>query len=274
MAGEEWARRIVQKHLQRAVVINDNGSRPSMYDLRIGPVDAPEVAIECVGAVDAVFTETWNIGPAKGPLKSSLKGNWGVEIEDSATVKEIKQHAESLLRQLEDRGIHDTSADWRLELQDPALFEQLQALQITRILCYTHEGEGKIELWMHGMGGAVEQGGVIVSDWVGEFLRKSACKDVLAKLRRSGSPVRHAFVIVGFKAAPWSVECYLTGQLNSLPKHGPVLPPEVTGVWIVSGGGERGVFWDGTTWTLFDARGKGIEDNLTEPRYEALSSSR
>jgi len=135
MAGEEWARRIVEKHLQRPVVINDNGSRPSMYDLRIGPVDAPEVAIECVGAVDPVFTETWNIGPAKGPLKSSLKGNWGVEIEDSAPVKEIKQHAESLLCQLEDRGIHDTSADWRLELQNPVLFEQLKSLQITRILC-------------------------------------------------------------------------------------------------------------------------------------------
>ena len=60
MAGEEWARHIVAKELKRAVELNDDGSVPSMYDLRIGPFDAPEVAIECVGAINSAFTETWN----------------------------------------------------------------------------------------------------------------------------------------------------------------------------------------------------------------------
>jgi hypothetical protein len=65
MASEEWARRIVQKALNRAVHLHDDNSQPSMYDLRIGPADAPEVAIECVGAVNRTYTETWNVGPAK-----------------------------------------------------------------------------------------------------------------------------------------------------------------------------------------------------------------
>ena len=58
MAGEEWARRILQKELKRDVVVNDDGSKPGMYDLRIGPADAPEVAVECVAAVDPILTGT------------------------------------------------------------------------------------------------------------------------------------------------------------------------------------------------------------------------
>lgn len=273
-AGEEWARRIVEKHLKMPVVINDDGSRSSMYDLRIGSEDAPDCAIECVGAVNAVFTETWNIGPAKGALKSSLKGDWGVEIEDFAQIKEVKRHAESLLRQLEDRGIHDASADWWLELHDEILFKQLKSLQISRVLCYTPRGEGKVNLWMQGMGGAVEQDGGALSNWIGQFLNQPTCNDVRLKLLRSCAPVRHAFVIVSFKAAPWSVECYLTGNLDYLPKHPPALPKEITGVWVVSGVGDAGVFWDGVTWNRFDARGKGIEDDLTKPKSGAHSSAR
>ena len=58
MTVERWAQQIIQKELNRPVVIHDDGSQPSMYDLRIGAVEAPDVAIECVGAVDSVFTET------------------------------------------------------------------------------------------------------------------------------------------------------------------------------------------------------------------------
>ena len=52
-----------------------------IYDLRVGPADAPEVAIECVGSVDSKFTETWNVGPAKGPFTFSVKGDWTVTIK-------------------------------------------------------------------------------------------------------------------------------------------------------------------------------------------------
>jgi len=51
-----------------------------MYDLRIGTVEAPDVAIECVGAVDPVRAETWNAGPGKGPLRLTVKGDWIINI--------------------------------------------------------------------------------------------------------------------------------------------------------------------------------------------------
>ncbi len=72
MTVEQWAQQIIEKELNCPVVIHDDGSQPGMYDLRIGSAEAPDVAIECVGAVDSVFTETWNVGPGRGPLRLAV----------------------------------------------------------------------------------------------------------------------------------------------------------------------------------------------------------
>jgi hypothetical protein len=260
MAGEEWARRIVEKELGRTVVINDDGSAPSMYDLRVGPPDAPEVAIECVGAVDQTYTETWNVGPAKGSLQLSISGDWIVEIAPAARVKTVKQHLEQLLQGLEARGIYKVDVDWELEWNDPVLFNNLNSINITHASCYTQQGTGKVYLTMPGNGGAVDEHGIAVPGWVGEFLRDSARQDVLSKLERSGAPHRHAFLIVTFTGATWAVESYLSGNLEHLPSHAPDLPVPVTGVWVVSRMGQRGLRWDEDTWKLFETRGEGIED--------------
>ena len=43
---ERWLQLIIEKELNRRVVLHDDGSQPSMYDLRIGSVEDPDVAIE------------------------------------------------------------------------------------------------------------------------------------------------------------------------------------------------------------------------------------
>ena len=166
-AGEEFARRIVENELKRAVVINDDGSAPGMYDLRIGPPDAPKVAIECVGAVDPTYTETWKIGPAKGPLHLSICGDWTVEIAPTARVKTVKQHLEQLLQELEARGIYYVDVENELEWRDPALFNTLNSINITYASCYQQQGTGKVYLTMPGNGGAVDEHGIAVPEWVG-----------------------------------------------------------------------------------------------------------
>lgn len=60
---EGWAKQIVAKELGEIVEVHDDGSEPGMYDLMIGSKSSPKYAIECVGAVDPVATETWNVGP-------------------------------------------------------------------------------------------------------------------------------------------------------------------------------------------------------------------
>lgn len=259
MAGEEWARRIVEKELGRTVVINDDGSAPSMYDLRIGPADAPEVAIECVGAVDPIVTETWNIGPARGPLQLSIAGDWNVSIALTARIKAIKQRIEPLLRMLESHGIDNLYVDYRLKRTDKALFDEFESLSITHVSCYRRQGTGEVHLIMPGNGGIVDSRGGAVPAWIGEFLRDPARQDVLLKLQRSGAKERHVFVLAELTGTPWPVESYLIRELDHLPEQSPDLPQPVTGVWIVSTMGRRGLRWDGGAWKLFDARGEGID---------------
>jgi hypothetical protein len=260
MAGEEWARRILEKELKRNVVVNEDGSKPGMYDLRIGTANVPEMAVECVGAVDPILTETWNVGTAKGPPELALQGDWLITLTPTARVKAIRQRVESLLQELERRGLRDVPVDRALNWRDSALFEELESLDVTRAYCYRLPGIGKVHLGMEGIGGAVDSQGAAVPKWVGEFLRDSARRDVLCKLQRSGARDRHAFVFVTFAGAPWSVESYVTGEFDQLPAEASDLPPPVTGVWVVSQFVRRGLRWDGDAWRLLEARGEGIDD--------------
>jgi hypothetical protein len=259
MADEEWARLILEKELKRDVALNDDNSKPGMYDLRVGPADAPEVAVECVAAVDPILTETWNRGPAKGPLELALRGDWSLTLTPSARVNSIKQRVEPLLRELEDRGLRDVPLNYLLKQYDSALFEKLKSLDITRAYCFRLPGTGKVYLFLMPISGAEDSQGAALPEWVGEFLRNSDRQDVLCKLQRSGATDRQAFVFVTFGGALLPVQYYLMRGLDQLPREAPDLPPPVTGVWIVSQFGQRGLRWDKGTWSLFEAQGEGIE---------------
>src|SRR5918992_6228603 len=96
MTFEECARRILQRELRRPVVLHDDGRRPGLYDLRVGDAEAPDIAIECVGAVDSVRTETWNIGPAQGPRQYDLSRDWHVVLRPNAPVSKIESKLETV----------------------------------------------------------------------------------------------------------------------------------------------------------------------------------
>jgi hypothetical protein len=100
VTAERWAQLIIEKELNRRVVLHDDGSQPSMYDLRIGSVEAPDVAIECVRAVDSVGTETWTVGPAKGPLRLAVKGDWMITIARDARIRRLQERLGPILRDL------------------------------------------------------------------------------------------------------------------------------------------------------------------------------
>lgn len=84
---------------------NDDNSRPSMYDLRRGPKGRPDIAIECVAAVDPISTETWNLGPARGPMALSTKGDWVVVLSHCANMKLVREKIEGLLIAAESLGL-------------------------------------------------------------------------------------------------------------------------------------------------------------------------
>jgi hypothetical protein len=164
---------------------------------------------------------------------------------------------------LEDRGLRDVPVNLALNWDSPAVYEELDSLNITRAYCYSLPGTGKVNLFVQGTGGAADSQGNAVPEWVSEFLSDPACEDVLLKLQRSGAPERHAFVIVSLGGANWPVEYYLTGALDQLPAEAPSLPQPVTGVWIVGElgkKGQKGLRWDGSAWRRVEVRGEGIEE--------------
>jgi len=223
-----------------------------MYDLRVGNTVAPEIAIECVGAVDDLRTETWNIGPAQGPLSLNLSSDWYVVLKPQARVKEIRRRLEGVLSLCEAAAINGfTPVDWSLKYHNPHIFEALDALQIESIARYSESGTGEVRLGMTGTGGAVDTQGRAVPGWIEEFLRAPRQKDVIAKLERSGGVQRHVFVGVSFMGVPWPVESYLGTRTDHLPETSPALPLPVDAVWIMYGA--RGLHWDGINWRFFDA---------------------
>ncbi len=262
MAGEPWARQIVEKKLGRHVILNDDNSMPRMVDLRVGSSDAPEIAIECVGAVDPLYTETWNVGPAEGPLTLAIEGDWRVVIDSGANIKRLKKHLEPLLQTLERQKIARVAVDFSLKRTDPALYQELSSLGINRASCYRLLGAGEVDLTMPGRGGARNHQGSAIPGWVSSFLRDPAQQDVLDKLARSGATERHAFVFVELYGAPWPVESYFWGKLDHLPDHAPDLPAPVMAVWVVGTFGQEGLYWDGSIWHSFPARaGRESENN-------------
>ncbi len=255
MAGEEAARRTIEQALRRPVVLYDNGSRASMVDLVIGDADAPDVAVEVVAAVDPVFTETWNHGPARGPLRLDIRGDWTVIIDPTARLQRFRQQIEPLLQQLEARGLFHLRPDHFFSQDDDRLLDDLEALGIQHAWCYRVEGTGLVHMSLPGAGGAVDGAGSAIPEWIAAFLRDPRRADVLSKLDKSRAGEHHVFVPVTFAGAPWEIESYLTGDLEALPATAPDLPPEVTGVWIIHtfSFSRRGVRWDHNGWHFFNA---------------------
>lgn len=249
---EECARRILQRELGRPVLLHDDGHGPGLYDLRVGDVDAPAIAIECVGAVDRIRTETWNIGPAQGPISLNLARDWHIVLKPHTRVKEVRTRLEHVLGMCEAAAIDGFApVDWSLKHEYPHIFAALDTLQIDSIASFGEPGTGQVHLGMTGTGGAVDPHGSAVPGWIEVFLHAPNQRDVITKLERSGAASRHVFVGVSFAGVPWPVESYLGTRTDRVPATSPNLPPLLDAVWIMYD--RRGLHWDGSKWRLFDA---------------------
>jgi len=247
---EDWAKQIVANELGEIVEVHDDGSESGMYDLRIGSKNAPEYAIECVGAVDPVATETWNVGPAKGPLKVNSAGDWIVSIKRSANIKSLNRGIANIIGQCEDLGLTEyTPVDWQLRRFNAELFNALDGFGITSLYMYREAGSSNAHLTMDGGGGPVSQSGDDVVGWVSKFLSSDDKADVVKKLRNSSAKEKHAFIPIVLGGAPWSVESYFFSEMP-VPNIPPKLPEPITGVWITLNG--KGVRYMSGQWHVFN----------------------
>lgn len=253
---EETAKELIEKELKLQVIIHDDNSEPSMYDLRIGSIDAPEYAIECVGAVNQITTETISNAYKKSPIDYSrsdikLSGDWNVTIKKTAKVKYIRNKIPKILEKLESLGITTpTHVDWQLKKSDLELFTTLESLRIVCLSKFRETGTGDIHLHCEGISGPVDGSGEDLAHWIENFLMQNDKADVIKKLRNSNAKERHVFIPIAFNGAPMNVEYYFIQDERPIPNLTPNLPNPVTGVWILGMHG-KGIRYTNGKWSLF-----------------------
>ena len=242
MLKEEAHRRIVSYELGCDVHINDDSSGESLYDLRVGSKHNPEIAIECVGAVDEQTAKLFG-SSKKWECPPIINGDWVVEVVPGGPLKRLYRELAPLLSELEELAVWSAAHDVFLQHSNKYLWEKLDVLHINFVRCSRKNGFGRVHIIPPPVGGTVNDTADGVVEWLNEFVAAAARSDVVYKLNKSQAPQKEIFVSVSFGGVPWSVYSYLTGDLDILPAENPELPPSVTGVWIVLGP-KKGIRWN------------------------------
>lgn len=249
---EEWARKVIERHLGCAVERNDDGSKPSMYDLRVGLEATPDIAIECVRDIDEEAITVWKRGPGESPIKVEAPGDWVIELGRNADVREIKKILSSLLARLHAAGEFNVLADDHLQGRDDGLFLELTKLGINYVQCGNRQGPGRVHFTMALVGGIVDESGNDIADWLSNFLKRDDCGDNLRKLAVSGAKHRHIFIMPTLNGTFIAPMFHHFEKSFALPQKAPTLPPQITAAWIVPTATHTGLFWNGSHWNVVD----------------------
>jgi hypothetical protein len=145
-----------------------------------------------------------------------VKGDWMINIAREAHIRTIRQHIESILRDLEERDVRRVSVGHLFKRHDYRLLQELESFGIRHASCFRMPGTGQVHMTMEGSGSLVDSAGSALPQWIEEFLCDPERGDVLFKLRHTGAQERWVFVPVALGGAPWSVESYLTGEFECL----------------------------------------------------------
>ncbi len=252
---ELFAKKVIESHLKTHVWINDDGSKDSMFDLGVGNKNNPQYAIECIGVMSQKEVETWNLGPARGPNKWNLIGDWDLQISSNTRVKTIRENLEPFLVKLESQNLPSDFAlhvDENLERFDSVLFKNLENLGIVSILQFRSKGEGTVFMSMPGSVGAENMNGDGISEWASNYLSSNKCIDVLHKLSLSSASKREVFMhLIPGEKTPFELVSYFFNH-NQVPMQKPNLPKPVTGFWLVCF--EFCLYWNGKSWINFEIK--------------------
>lgn len=196
-------------------------------------------AVEVTMAADKDATEVWrNASRRDGRwIEAHLAGGWAVRVHPTAHVKTLRRELPSLLRELEAGGVREFGSGLR-HRRDPYR-HHAERLGIAHARQGGTEYPGSIYLLVRQsadrVSGIVANTGDALAEWVSEWVADPVRADNLEKLAKSGADERHLFVVLpDFADAPFGVFDLLTRDAAPLPTISPVLPPEVTHLWVLS----------------------------------------
>ena len=245
-AEEEWARRLIARHLAVIVEQHDDGLSPSMHDLQFRYFDGRRGAVEVTSAADPELIQWWNLANGRDGRwqEEGLTGGWIVVADPSSRVRQLHDQLPGFLAVLENQKLTNLKVkNWGRADPNANFARRLGVISA----CQSGtEFPGSIyltvDLPLERSAGMVADNGDAAAEWVGDSLPE----DVVSKLRRSGAEERHAFVILPpLTTAPFEVSYLLIREDAVLPTVDPRLPDGVTHVWIVSTlSSGIGFYWD------------------------------
>jgi hypothetical protein len=234
---ENWASKVLTAALQGAIVtLNDDGSSPGMYDLRIEYDDGRVGAAEVTAAAHPDALALWRLISAERWIEPTLEGGWAVCLTPTANYKRLKARLPMLLLQLEWSGTTELHVS---AVRDCSITRFASELGI--VSAYqggtAHPGSiyPTIELPHDQMGGFVSETGDPLAIWLSDWISDSRRADNLKKLGNSGVDERHLVVIVaGFGNVPFHVTDILMRDDAPLPTILLSVPSEISHIWTMS----------------------------------------
>lgn len=232
---EHAAARVIAAHIGAQVVLHDDGSAPSMYDLEIRYTDGRRGAVEVTAAEDEQLRADY--GAIQGPRSviedERLTGGWLVLLRSGARVKAARAALPDLLVRFEAAGLDDVSLYRQRKEADTWAHDALDSLGVTDTRA------GSVRPGMVALLPALRVAWLSSDpeDVVAFAERFAASRpDNLHKLGDSGAAERHLFMWGGDVPQDWPSMRPLGLDIEALPSRAPQLPPEITDVWVAAQG--------------------------------------
>ena len=217
---------------------HDDNSVPNAHDLDLSVGDDRTFgAMEITAAADSELIESRKLlnGREERWIVPELVGGWSIHVRPNARIKRLLKELPELLLALEKDGI--TTIPRPVERNELNL--KADELGVVSAFQGGTEFPGSVyvtpDIPLSRLAGMVPSTGDALSEWVAEWIIEPSRSDNLNKLRRSAARERHLFVIVPAFATPalFAVADLLGRTDAPLPTVSPVLPPEVTHIWIM-----------------------------------------
>jgi hypothetical protein len=238
---ESAAARVVARLTGERVILQDDGSRDSMVDIRIEYTDRDPGYVEVLTDIGEGYAATWARLMRRGqlPLELHLAGlrrDWFVTVSGRSDLRRLEIELEGSLASLEVVGL---------------TFERVATLQLLKSIGDVTVGrlldlgvvmlsskrssaeQGSVRVYPDGIVGPGVALWEPVLEWIERLLASQRLTDVRTKLAKTDAEERHIFLGVTF-TSPGEVFFRLTVGEQTVPSAPPTLPGEITHVWLMN----------------------------------------
>ena len=219
---EGMAARVVARLTGEKVLLQDDGSKPGMPDIRIDYAARPPAYVEAVVDIDTAYAAieaAW----LKPPRLIPDDQVWHVSVADLANRKQLRRDLRAMIRDLRELPGPHVALPVRTGVSITGPSEPTTT-QPGGVYLYVRPGSGV-------MGSPIAAWPVFL-DWINSFLASSSAADIRSKLAATGAAERHAFVGASFTTpgdAYFALEVEHWPELSSAD---PFLPQEITHLWV------------------------------------------